>query len=99
MSDSEEAELNETYGHFLSTKSEEFERDTFVFVSVPRKAQLYFGWNQKITSVTNATLHRWVKIMSGIYAMNSDVPGQGLGPSPTQARPDPARPRPDPTPV
>ncbi|KAJ7661960.1 FAD/NAD(P)-binding domain-containing protein [Mycena polygramma] len=28
---------------------------------------------------------------------HSDVPGQGLGPSPTQARPDPARPRPDPT--
>ncbi|KAJ7610001.1 hypothetical protein DFH06DRAFT_1374796 [Mycena polygramma] len=68
MSDSEEAELNETYGHFLSTKSEDFERDTFVFVSLPQKAQLYLGWNQKITPVTSSALHRWVKLMSGVYS-------------------------------
>ncbi|KAJ7776049.1 hypothetical protein DFH07DRAFT_74162 [Mycena maculata] len=51
------------YGHVLSPKSEDLDRNTFFFVSLRMKARLYLGVNQKFTPVSSAIIHHWVKLM------------------------------------
>ncbi|KAJ7467483.1 hypothetical protein FB451DRAFT_1258682 [Mycena latifolia] len=50
-------------GHILSPKSLDLGRDTFFFTSLPVKARLILGVNQKFTPVTSATIHRWVDLI------------------------------------
>ncbi|KAJ7610009.1 hypothetical protein DFH06DRAFT_1485682 [Mycena polygramma] len=72
MSDEKNLEPSELYGHVLSRKSTGYERDTFIFVAMPRMAQLFLGINQKICPITKALLNRWVELMSGPYGLGSD---------------------------
>ncbi|KAJ7718821.1 hypothetical protein B0H16DRAFT_1608318 [Mycena metata] len=54
------------HGHFLSDKSAALQRDTFVFwADSYHPITLLFGFNQKLTPVSSAKLHRWVDVMSG----------------------------------
>ncbi|KAJ7640568.1 hypothetical protein B0H17DRAFT_1339272 [Mycena rosella] len=55
-------------GHVLSPKSLDLGRDTFIFVTLSHKSELYFGVNQKSTPVSSATIHRWAKLIHKTYA-------------------------------
>ncbi|KAJ7239739.1 hypothetical protein C8J57DRAFT_1372509 [Mycena rebaudengoi] len=55
------------YGHILSKKSVDLERDTFFFISLHQSSQLFMGVNQKSTPVSSATIHHWVKLMGKDY--------------------------------
>ncbi|KAJ7454602.1 hypothetical protein B0H11DRAFT_261212 [Mycena galericulata] len=59
------SEVPHAYGHILSTKSTDLDRDTFFFITLIQKSQLFLGVNQKFTPVTSATIHRWVDLMNG----------------------------------
>ncbi|KAJ7121885.1 hypothetical protein C8R43DRAFT_1239391 [Mycena crocata] len=56
--------LDDVYGHTLSRKSEDLDRDTFIFINLHQSSRLFLGVNQKLTPITSATLHRWVRLMS-----------------------------------
>ncbi|KAJ6580302.1 hypothetical protein B0H10DRAFT_2099027 [Mycena sp. CBHHK59/15] len=54
------------YGHILSEKSAELQRDTFFFAHMGGfPIRLVLGLNQQITPVTSATLRRWADLMVG----------------------------------
>ncbi|KAJ7307092.1 hypothetical protein DFH08DRAFT_901213 [Mycena albidolilacea] len=54
------------YGHILSEKSAELQRDTFFFAHMGGfPIRLVLGLNQQITPVTPATLQRWADLMVG----------------------------------
>ncbi|KAJ7798514.1 hypothetical protein B0H14DRAFT_2906596 [Mycena olivaceomarginata] len=54
------------YGHILSDKSVELQRDTFFFAHMGGfPIRLVLGLNQQITPVTSATLRRWADLMVG----------------------------------
>ncbi|KAJ7610008.1 hypothetical protein DFH06DRAFT_1346145 [Mycena polygramma] len=57
---------SEGFGHVLSTKSTELQRDTFFFAPTgPFPTRLVLAFNQKITPISNAKLRRWAVIISG----------------------------------
>ncbi|KAK0237294.1 hypothetical protein EDD85DRAFT_1008361 [Armillaria nabsnona] len=51
-----------TSSHILSTISARLERDTFIF-STTAPTRLVLGLNQRLTPVSSATLHRWVRLI------------------------------------
>ncbi|KAJ7639920.1 hypothetical protein B0H17DRAFT_1216745 [Mycena rosella] len=51
-------------GHILSPKSKDLGRDTFFFITLSQKSQLFLGVNQKFTPISSATIHRWVELMN-----------------------------------
>ncbi|KAJ7189233.1 hypothetical protein C8R46DRAFT_1184379 [Mycena filopes] len=52
------------HGHALSDKSEALQRDTYFFSS-GHPTRLVLGFNQKLTPLSSAKLHRWTDLMSG----------------------------------
>ncbi|KAK7028714.1 hypothetical protein R3P38DRAFT_2937896 [Favolaschia claudopus] len=52
------------HGHVLSAKSRDLERDTFIFIHL-QTSKLFMGFNQKVTPVTSALIHRWVAFLIG----------------------------------
>ncbi|KAK7002298.1 hypothetical protein R3P38DRAFT_3605217 [Favolaschia claudopus] len=55
----------DAFGHLLSEKSRVLERDTFIFLRVREKSQLFMSFNQKLTPVTSATIRRWMILLLG----------------------------------
>ncbi|KAJ7748944.1 hypothetical protein B0H16DRAFT_1461447 [Mycena metata] len=58
--------LNEVHGHVLSNKSQRLGHDTFIFMRMSQRSQLFLRLNQKLMSVSSssATLHRWMEFMT-----------------------------------
>ncbi|SJL10824.1 uncharacterized protein ARMOST_14218 [Armillaria ostoyae] len=52
-----------TSSHILSTISARLERDTFIF-STTAPTRLVLGLNQRLTPVSSATLHRWIRLIT-----------------------------------
>ncbi|KAK6969157.1 hypothetical protein R3P38DRAFT_2753287 [Favolaschia claudopus] len=57
--------VDHDHGHVLSAKSRDLERDTFIFIHLQTKSKLFMGFNQKVTPVTSALIHRWVAFLIG----------------------------------
>ncbi|KAJ7076657.1 hypothetical protein B0H15DRAFT_578208 [Mycena belliarum] len=59
--------MSSDIGHVLSTKSRDLQRDTFIFISLSARSELFFvaGINQKLTPASSATIHHWVEILRG----------------------------------